>query len=150
MDEHFFDDLAKGLDSGSVSRGRALRLVGAGILAAMVPPLFPRPAVADARKRCRRKGDTYVSRGECHCAYNCGLPTPFACPSYTGCSCVKSVYTGRGVCADVGTGHFTLDGCDKTTSCGPFGVCAVFDCPPVGGGGNATARRIALTHVRGA
>jgi hypothetical protein len=44
MGEQFFDDLARGLDDGTISRKRAFRLAGGALLAALVPTLFPREA----------------------------------------------------------------------------------------------------------
>ena len=56
MGEQFFDDLARGLDDGTISRRRALRLAGGALLAAVVPSVFSREAEAlSARKRCHRK-----------------------------------------------------------------------------------------------
>ena len=45
MREQFFDDLAKGLDDGTISRRRALKLAGGALLAAVVPSVFPPLAV---------------------------------------------------------------------------------------------------------
>jgi len=41
MQEQFFDDLAKGLDDGTLSRRRALKLAGGALLGAVAPSLFP-------------------------------------------------------------------------------------------------------------
>ena len=55
MQEQFFDDLARGLDDGTISRRRALKLAGGALLAAVVPSVFSREAEAlSARKRCHR------------------------------------------------------------------------------------------------
>ena len=57
--EQFFDDLAKGLNDGSVSRRRALKLFGAAALSAALMPVMPKQAEALGRRyrrRCRRKG----------------------------------------------------------------------------------------------
>jgi hypothetical protein len=60
MEEQFFDDLANGLDEGTLSRRRALKLAGGAPLAAAVPSLFPREAEARRRlspkRRCKRRG----------------------------------------------------------------------------------------------
>ena len=98
MDGQFFDDLAKGLSDGHVSRRRALKLVGAALLATTVPSLFPKPAYASARKRCRRKGGSYLSKGNCHCAWKCGADAQqFTCGGNPNCTCFKDA-SGRGVC----------------------------------------------------
>jgi hypothetical protein len=39
--QHSFDELAKGLASGTLSRGRALRLVGASLLGVLLGGLLP-------------------------------------------------------------------------------------------------------------
>ena len=64
MDERFFDNLAKGLDDGTVSRDQVLKLVGSALLAVVFPPLFPRHADASskARRRCRRRGASTYRR----------------------------------------------------------------------------------------
>src|SRR3712207_9450890 len=64
MGEQLLDDLARGLDDGTLSRGRALKLAGGALLGAVVPSLFAGEAEArrrcNARCRCRRKGGTRV------------------------------------------------------------------------------------------
>ncbi len=40
-EEDSFDDLARGLATGTLSRGQALKLVGAAVLGAALMPLFP-------------------------------------------------------------------------------------------------------------
>jgi hypothetical protein len=103
MDEDFFDNLAKGLEDGSVSRRRALKLAGGALLAAVVPPLFPRQAGASskARRRCRRKGDIYMSqKGICHCTPLCNTPNSgqFSCNGNTNCTC-RMKTSGFSFCA---------------------------------------------------
>ena len=70
MREQFFDDLAKGLDDGTISRRRALKLAGGALLAAVVPSVFPAEAQAlSARKRCHRKGASFcLARTPIHLA----------------------------------------------------------------------------------
>jgi hypothetical protein len=66
VEEHSFDELAKGLAEGTISRRRALKWVGAAVLAAAVPPLFPTQAVALSRRQRRKvvgKGARYAARG---------------------------------------------------------------------------------------
>lgn len=53
-EEHSFDELARGLASGAISRRRALKLFGATILGAALLPLFP--GVAEAEPRCPKSG----------------------------------------------------------------------------------------------
>jgi hypothetical protein len=43
--EKFVDDLARGLDDGTILRRRALKLVGGALLAVVAPSLFPQPSL---------------------------------------------------------------------------------------------------------
>jgi hypothetical protein len=54
-EEHLFDDMTRGLASGTVSRGQTLKLVGAGILGSLgLTALFP--GVAEAKTYTAGKG----------------------------------------------------------------------------------------------
>jgi hypothetical protein len=61
MGEQLFDDLARGLNDSAISRRRALKVVGAAALGAVLSVFLP---VEDAeaqrrrsfRQRCRRRG----------------------------------------------------------------------------------------------
>ena len=102
MGEQFFDDLARGLDDGTLSRRRALRLAGGALLAAVVPPLFPREADArrriSKRKRCKRKGGVYFSSGTCHCASTCSHL--LSCNASSDCLCAEKADGSGGFCGD--------------------------------------------------
>src|SRR5918994_5007492 len=76
--EHSFDELTRGLASGSISRGRALRLMGAALVGGTLASLGIGEAAADppgckrAGKRCRE--DEQCGSGTCtegHCAAAC-------------------------------------------------------------------------------
>jgi hypothetical protein len=135
MDAQFFDDLAKGLEVGAVSRRRALKLVGAALLAGIMPFLFPRPAVASAKKRCHKNGGVFLSRGQCHCARQCGSATVFACHNTITCLCGETA-EHTGFCAANGS---LSQGCSSSTECSgsPGARCIVTrGCP--GSGGSCT------------
>src|ERR687884_2337520 len=92
MGEQFFDDLAKGLEDGTVSRGRALKLVGGALVGAVVTSLFPREADArrrcNARCRCRRKGGARVPAdptSPCQCANKCTTKRALHCHNNSEC-----------------------------------------------------------------
>jgi hypothetical protein len=127
MGEQFFDDLARGLDAGTVSRRRALQLFGAAALGAALMPVMPERAEAlgrRARRRCRRQGGIPLERGDCHCAWQCGPdPAPFSCHGNTNCRCYKDP-SGRGFCGS-GSGN---GGCMKNSDCDPDRRCAVNTC----------------------
>jgi hypothetical protein len=60
---HKFDELARGLASGSLSRRRALKLFVATALATLVPARF---AGADDDRDCKRRGERCGDgRGQC-------------------------------------------------------------------------------------
>jgi len=112
------DDLARTLAHGTVSRKRALTLLGGAIAAAAAPTLAPRQAKAGgkARKRCWNKGGAYVAKGTCHCASDgCNL----TCHGDLDCHYYETV-EGRGFCAGVGS---TGD-CTSTADCQAGEVCA--------------------------
>jgi hypothetical protein len=50
----YFDELAKGLARGTLSRGRALKLVGASLVSTLLVPLVPN--VAEAAPTCPSSG----------------------------------------------------------------------------------------------
>ena len=58
MRDHSFDELARGLASGGISRGRALRLMGAALVGGTLASLGGVAAADDlckpARKKCRK------------------------------------------------------------------------------------------------
>ena len=61
-----FDELAKGLASGTISRRKALRLMGAALFGAALVPLLPEQAQAltnKQRRRCHTEGGTVCSSG---------------------------------------------------------------------------------------
>jgi hypothetical protein len=136
MDEQFFDDLAKGLDEGSVSRGRALKLVGVALLAAMLPPLFPQPAGARARKRCNKEGNVFLAKGNCHCGNTCGNATRTICHSKSGCTCYKTA-EGSGFCAAPEVAASSA-GCSASNECTSGYTCAVL--PGCAGSGGSCTR----------
>jgi hypothetical protein len=132
MDERFFDDLAKELDDSSVSRRRALKLVGAALLSSALMPLLPKPAYASARKRCHKHGGVFLSKGQCHCASQCGSATVFACHNTITCSCGETAER-TGFCAANGS---LSQGCWSSTECsGSSGARCIVTrgCPDSGG-----------------
>jgi hypothetical protein len=140
MEEQFFDDLAKGLDDGTISRRRALKLAGGALLAAVVPTFFPREAEAinRAKRRCRRKGGVYRAGGNCHCTRHCSsdIEKNFTCQNNASCLCLETV-EGRGFCADATAA--TNPGCTSSAQCSQQGHMCVIQrgCPD--GGGSCTS-----------
>src|SRR5918997_4269651 len=66
-----FDDLARGLDTGAISRGRAMKLTGAALVASAMGLFASRGAEAQEvtieaeRQRCRQKGGDFCRDAGC-------------------------------------------------------------------------------------
>jgi hypothetical protein len=102
-EERSFDELAKGLSNGTLSRGKALKLLGATLFSGVLMPLFPEQAQAltnTQRRRCTRQGGTVCSSGTrasevcCPSGTTC-LAGPTCCPSTQVCgsACCQSGQT---------------------------------------------------------
>ncbi len=75
-EEYTFDEVAKNLASGVFSRGRALKLIGAAALGAVLPS-FLLPVTAEARRRRKRRPRCLPSGFPC--AVACGGAINVAC-----------------------------------------------------------------------
>ena len=85
--ERSLDELAKGLASGTLSRGKALRWMGGALLGAALASV---PGVAWADHDCRRLGRECRRDSQC-CSRNCvrrGDDKVCACPTW-GCTRCK-------------------------------------------------------------
>ena len=69
IEERFFDDLARGPADGSVTRGRALRLMGAAVVGGALGPVGIGEAGADP-PGCKRNGKACTRNDQC-CSQNC-------------------------------------------------------------------------------
>lgn len=99
---HAFDDLAKGLDTGAISRGRAMKLGGAALVASALGLFGSRGAEAQdvelaiSRRRCRRREgrhDFCRNRdGGPNCEACCrkSRRNDVACCGPKGCNCCRS------------------------------------------------------------
>jgi hypothetical protein len=67
--ESFFDDLARGLADGSITRGKALRLMGAAVAGGALGSLDIGEASADP-PGCKRNGK-HCTRNEQCCSGSC-------------------------------------------------------------------------------
>jgi hypothetical protein len=79
--ERSFDALATGLASGSISRGRALKLMGAALVGSTLASLGIGEAAADPTG-CKRNGKHCTRETQC-CSGNCVNGACSACPSGT-------------------------------------------------------------------
>ena len=88
-----FDDLATGLDTGVISRGRAMKLAGAALVASALGLVATREADAQvtadsaAKSRCKRKGGDFCRRQGCHVC--CRQHNKKACCGKNGCRCCR-------------------------------------------------------------
>jgi Cys-rich repeat protein len=117
MEQHSFDELAKGLAEQTMTRGRALKLAGASLLGAVGLVGLPSAAVAKKKKkkhhhRAPSPTPSVCSAGDVGACNSCGTsPT-----SGHICNCAADVPTGLPVCYD-------------TQSTGPVNCTNDGDCP---------------------
>ena len=86
--ERSFDELARGLASGELSRRKALRLMGAALVGGTLASLGIGEAAADP---CKRAGKACKKNSQC-CSGNCANGTCAACPA-------DRVLLSNGTCA---------------------------------------------------
>jgi hypothetical protein len=110
---HSFDDLARGLDAGTISRRKAVKLVGGALLGSALIPFFSSPAEARRRKPCRGKADACTSMDPPNCGGN------------PECFCLRTTGGGK-QCVNLEREECpTEDECDSAEDCGRNEVCAV-------------------------
>lgn len=97
-EENFFDDLARGLADGTLTRGKAIRLMGAAVVGGALGSLGIREASADT-PGCKRNGKACKKNTQC-CSGKCsgGVCAP-ACGS-NGESCATGTDCCSGNCKD--------------------------------------------------
>jgi hypothetical protein len=111
--ERSFDDLARGLANGSISRGRALKLMGAALLGGTLSSVGIGGIAAADPTGCKRKGKYCTRDAQC-CSGRC-LANRKKCSA----ACVK---LSNGTCA------LPCSGLDDCFDCGGGGLaCAVAD-----------------------
>jgi hypothetical protein len=92
MEEHSFDDLAKEMVAGTISRGQALKLVGGAVLGVFGLASLPRPAEAKKKKKKKKKKRKHHSAAS-------PPPTPPACQPF-GMGC-PTTCTCQGTCQQI-------------------------------------------------
>ena len=121
MGEQFLDDLAKGLDDGTLSRRRALKLAGGVLLAAVVPTLIPREAEARRRRRNPCRGKTPICEPG-------GIQEN--CKGNPKCFCGRTVEGGK-KCVNILPFEdtcFPTDACNSSADCAADEVCINSSC----------------------
>jgi hypothetical protein len=140
-EDSFFDDLARGLADGSITRGKALRLMGAAVVGGTLGALGIGEASADP-PGCKRNGKTCTRNDQC-CSGRCSggscraqtttttststttsttttsTTTPMCLPNQTG-PCTADTQCCSGICT-IPSGSTSL----RCFSCRGFGgACA--------------------------
>jgi hypothetical protein len=109
LEEYSFDELAKGMASGTISRSRALKMAGAALLGAVLVPFSAAPAEARRRNPC--KGKPAITTEFC--------PIEEAACKRTDPGCVCTTTTeGDKRCV-----HFTTDDCPTFSECESSSEC---------------------------
>lgn len=132
-EEHSFDELAKEIASGALTRRRALKVAGVSLLGSMVLGLIPGVAEARKKKRCPKcPTPPTCGAGISTNCFQCGTPRQGDL-----CSCVvgsdgtpRCVSFLRGTFPTCTTNTDCTGGqiCVDFTSCGPFGKQCAFPC----------------------
>jgi hypothetical protein len=94
--ESSFDHLTRGLASDTLSRGKALRLMGAALVGGVLGSLGGFGEAAAAPSGCKRSGKACKTDNQC-CSGSCANGTCAACPA-------GKVLLSNGTCANPCTG----------------------------------------------
>jgi hypothetical protein len=148
-----FDELARGLASGSISRGKALRLMGAALVGGTLSSLGIGGVAAADPPGCKRNGKSCKNDEQC-CSLNCeGGKCAAACVSNGGaCTTSGQCCSGNcsnGFCCPSGYVGLRNGTCAKPCTVGPVSECAAGCfcsitpsgaryCVPSRGGGSGT------------
>jgi hypothetical protein len=90
-----FDEVAKGLAQGTITRGRALRLVGAGLISTILGSIVG-SGIAEAAPRCPSGGPgcnaqcRHTGGGTCYCVKLANGNTTCVVPFCGGASCTRN------------------------------------------------------------
>jgi hypothetical protein len=88
-----FDELAVGLDTGAISRGKAIKLAGAAVAASALGLFASRGAegqtvtIEAERRRCKRRGGDFCRSHGCRVCCGPGGRHRRACCGSRGCCC---------------------------------------------------------------
>jgi hypothetical protein len=107
----FLDELAQGLESGAISRGKAIKLGGAVLVGSALAGLFASraDAVEEAqtvetalnKRQCEGQGGDFCQRSGCKACCGKGGQKRKACCGRRGCSCCRrSQGCDEGRCGD--------------------------------------------------
>jgi hypothetical protein len=109
-----FDEVAKGLADGTISRGRALKLTGSALLGGGLLAMFPGVAGAQVSVQAGCAGKPSVNNKKCP-ETNCG--------GNTSCFCATTVANVKTCVNFVNEVCPTRDECDRNRDCASGEVC---------------------------
>src|SRR4051794_34072290 len=138
--ESFFDDLARGLADGSVTRGKALRLMGAAVVGGTLGSLgIGGEAEADPIE-CKRNGKHCMSNNQC-CSKNC---SGGSCQAQTTTTSTTTPTTTTStsttpICLPTGAADCTADDQCCTGICAVIAPGSTYCAPCRGVGGSCAA-----------
>ena len=129
--ESSFDELTRGLASGSISRGKALRLMGAAVVGGALASLGIGEAAADP-PGCKRNGKKCKNGNQC-CSLNCSGGTCAAACVSNGGSCSTG---GTPCCSGNCKGGTCVESCipPNAIRCDPNNPTAACSCTSQGSG----------------
>src|SRR5918997_2772358 len=96
--DHSFDELARGLASGEVSRGKALRLMGAALVGGTLSSLLGIGEAAGAPGGCKREGKNCKRDTQCCSGLLCDSSSG-TCQAQTTTCPPGTVELSNGTCA---------------------------------------------------
>jgi hypothetical protein len=108
MAESSFDELARGLASGSITRGRALRLMGAALVGGTLASVVGMGEAAADPPGCKRNGKKCKNGNQC-CSGNCEGETCVCIPVCEPCT--ENRQCCSGICDTEFTGVCSGQGC---------------------------------------
>jgi hypothetical protein len=123
--DHSFDELARGLASGSISRGRALRLMGAALVGGALASVGMHEAFADPIG-CKRNGKACKKGTQC-CSGNCGEGGTCACKPYSS-ACTNNSECCSGFCNQFGVCDQNVVACECEDGFINPGLCTMAAC----------------------
>lgn len=142
MSERFFDDLARTLAS-PMPRRRAIRLAGGALVAAALPGVFPRNALAGCGKDTKCMEDTCHDADAGHIG-GCGVEGKTGCGSQVNCRLTGGCLIAGDTCCRAGVGpkedawicpkgtecDYKVPSARRCTTCPPARKCGNTCCLP--------------------
>ena len=126
-EEGFFDDLARGLADGSITRGRALRLMGAALVGGTLGSLGIGEAAAD-RPGCKRLGKNCTRTDQCCGSLVCVSGTCQTPPTTTTSTTSTSTSTTSTSTSTTSTTTTTCSGLPNGATCTANDQCCSGTC----------------------